>query len=97
MYKCFNCGKLLEELEDIRGKVGRQDVCPHCYADLHCCMNCRFHEPGYPNECRETSTAFVRERDKQNFCAAFEFKHAEEGDDNEEIDAKSKLNSLFKL
>jgi hypothetical protein len=60
-------------------------------------MNCRFHEPGCPNECRETSTAFVRERNTQNFCAAFEFKHAEEGDGGEEVDAKSKLNSLFKF
>ena len=71
MYKCHNCGKVLEEIEDIRAKVGRQDTCPHCYADLHCCMNCRFHDPGYSNECRETSSpssAGLYSNAAQKFC-----------------------------
>ncbi len=97
MYICHNCKHELPELEDIRGKVGRQDVCPHCYADLHCCLNCRFHDPSYTNECREDSRAFIRERDKANFCASFEFKNEDPDDGGEEIDAKTKLGSLFDL
>lgn len=95
MYVCHSCKKELPELDDIRGKVGRQDVCPHCYNDLHCCLNCKFHDPSYPNECREDSRAFIRERDKSNFCASFEFKQAEADDGTEEIDAKSQLLDLF--
>lgn len=97
-YICHNCKRSLDdELEDIRGKVGRQDVCPHCYADLHCCLNCRFHDEGYTNECREDSRSFIRERDKSNFCSAFEFAKDEGEDGSEEIDAKSQLSDLFKL
>jgi len=94
-YICHNCKRELPELEDIRGKVGRQDVCPHCYADLHCCLNCKFHAPSYPNECKEGSRAFIRERDKNNFCAAFGYKLSENEDGSEELDAKSKLGNLF--
>lgn len=97
MYICHNCKRELEELEDIRGKVGRQDVCPHCYADLHCCLNCRFHDPNYTNECRENARAFIRERDKSNFCSSFEFKKNEGDDGSDEIDAKSQLGNLFDL
>lgn len=97
MYICHNCKRELEELYDIRGKAGRQDVCPHCFSDMHCCMNCRFYDPSYTNECRETVSNFIRERDKSNFCAAFEFKDVEDTGDTGEIDAKSKLNDLFKL
>ncbi len=97
MYRCHNCKKILEELEDIRGKVGRGDVCPHCYADLRCCLNCRFHDPSYNNECRDDSRAFIRERDKANFCAGFEYKKDDGEDGSDEIDAKSQLNSLFNL
>lgn len=98
IYICHNCKRSLDEdLENIRGKVGRQDVCPHCYADLHCCMNCRFHDVNYTNECREDSRSFIRERDKSNFCSSFEFIKDEGEDGSEEIEAKTKLGGLFDL
>ena len=98
VYICHNCKKSLDdELEDIRGKVGRQDVCPFCYSDLHCCVNCRFHDENYTNECREDSRSFIRERDKANFCASFEFIKNEGEDGSEEIEAKTQLSDLFKF
>ena len=34
-------------------RVGRRDACLGCGADLHCCRNCRFHDPAAHNQCRE--------------------------------------------
>ena len=96
-YICHNCKKELEDLENIRGKVGFRDQCPHCYGDLHCCMNCKFHDPSYNNECRDDSRAFIRERDESNFCASFVFRRTGEEDPEEELDAKAGLNDLFDL
>ena len=76
--------------------TGRREECPSCLADLHCCLNCRFHDPGLYNECREPSTPFVRERDKANFCSHFTFKLSTEAADSDTVSAKARLEDLFK-
>jgi hypothetical protein len=40
---------------------------------LHCCHNCRFHDPKKHNECHIPNSEFVRDRFAANFCEEFEF------------------------
>jgi len=67
MRACFQCGQELAADQNVM----REDECPHCSADLHCCRNCRFHDPAVSNQCRETQADWVAEKDKANFCEFF--------------------------
>lgn len=91
-YRCWKCGHEV----DMSVKVQRRDSCPSCDADLHVCKNCRFWDPGYHNECRENISYFIRDREKANFCMAFQFKATSDADRAEADDARSKLEALFK-
>ncbi len=91
-YVCWSCNDDV----DMTTKVQRKDECISCGADLHVCKNCRFWDPGYHNECRENSAHYIRDREKSNFCMAFEFKSTTEEDAAEANDARSKLEDLFK-
>ena len=68
-YFCHHCGKSLT----LPDQVGRRETCPACDADLHCCLNCRFHEPTAYNECLEPRAERVLEKDRANFCDLFSF------------------------
>ncbi len=78
--------------------VGGRDECPHCHADLHCCLNCKFYDRPAPKQCREPAAELVREKGKANFCDYFVFREirarsaAEEGTDK----ARKALEDLFK-
>ncbi|MBF0164683.1 MAG: hypothetical protein HQL97_12005 [Magnetococcales bacterium] len=50
---------------------GRSDVCPSCSKDARVCLNCRFHDPGSYNECRETVAERVVDKERNNFCEDF--------------------------
>ena len=91
IYRCWSCNHEL----DMTVKVQRRDSCPACDADLHCCKNCRFWDPGYHNECRENTAHFIRDREKANFCMSFEFKSTTDADAAEANDARSRLEALF--
>ena len=90
-YKCYKCG---EELV-FEVKIQRLDTCPNCGAWLHCCYNCKYWNPNVHNECELQVTEFVRDRSAPNFCTYFEFRPIEEEDENEEAEAKKKLEQLF--
>lgn len=93
-FYCFKCRK--EVLMEV--KITRFDVCDFCGAELRCCYNCKFHDVSYPNECMEIGTGFIRERDKGNFCASFEYRKGKEhlGESKKKEDVLKELNSLFK-
>ncbi|MBF0341324.1 MAG: hypothetical protein HQL95_10245 [Magnetococcales bacterium] len=42
--------------------------------DTRVCLNCRFHDPGSYNECRETVAERIVDKDKANFCEEFKSK-----------------------
>ncbi len=67
MKVCHACRK---ELSPGR-EVGRKDECPHCHADLRCCLNCRFYDRSAPKQCREPIAELIREKDKANYCDHF--------------------------
>lgn len=64
---CHNCGREIKLI----GKAQRRDECPHCQADVHCCKNCRFFDPGKSNQCSEPQADYVKDKIKANFCDFF--------------------------
>lgn len=90
-YRCFKCGDPLHF--DV--KIGRRDMCPNCYAYLHCCRNCKFWDPSVHNECNENRAEFIRDREEGNFCLYFTFREVDDGGVNDEEKAKADLKRLF--
>jgi hypothetical protein len=97
-YFCWKCGNELDFVVKVGVKVGRQDTCIHCRADLHVCKNCELWDPNIHNECRETHAPFIRGREESNFCQHFYFVDLPEAPkkDTSSDDAKSKLEDMFK-
>jgi len=75
--------------------IGRQTQCPHCGADLHCCLNCSFYEPGSYNDCRESQAERVTQKSRSNFCDYFRFAKASKTGAESDSKIKDKLESLF--
>jgi len=69
MRTCYRCGA------EVAGDdpVLRDAECEHCAQDLHCCRNCRFHEPGASNQCSEPQAEWVVDKERANFCEYFAF------------------------
>lgn len=70
MALCFSCGAQLDFVD----KPGRAETCAACGADVHCCCNCAFYDPGSYNECRETQAERVLVKERSNFCDYFAFR-----------------------
>lgn len=91
--RCYKCSHSL----DINSgdKLGRQDECPKCYANLHCCKMCHFYDTTAYNECKEPMANRVLDKEKANFCDFFKVGSSSDGgsDKNSLLDA---ANSLFK-
>src|SRR3954466_12187933 len=95
-FYCWSCGN--EQIFDVKVgvKVGRQDSCPHCAADLHVCKNCHHWDPNINNQCREPEAYFIKDRERSNFCAHFNMKDSDGVRVDDSADkAKAKLNDLF--
>ena len=68
MPSCQFCGGPLNP----RKPVPRQEECPSCKRDVHCCRQCRHYDPALNNSCRETQADWVADKDRRNFCDYFE-------------------------
>ena len=64
---CWSCGNRLTA-----GDYQREGECPRCRKQTHVCRNCRFYEPGRPNDCQEPVAEPVNDKDRANFCDYFE-------------------------
>ena len=91
MPECHFCGNPIDPLT----KVNLRDSCSRCHRDLHCCKNCRFHDPSAHNQCRETQAEFVGDREKGNFCTFFVPGAAQKGLSREAAAARKRLDELF--
>jgi len=80
----------------IEGKVGRSDTCPHCGADLRCCMQCNFYEPNAYNGCREVMAERIVDKERANFCDYYLIKDPALGRVNRAQNARDALEALFK-
>lgn len=90
---CYKCSK---ELDLIAGTgVGRQEECPHCYANIHCCMMCQFYDKTAYNECKEPMANRILEKEKANFCDYFKVAGGN-GSGNNQKSLADAANALFK-
>jgi len=90
---CFFCGK---DVELVYRKVGRLDDCPHCGRDLHACLQCRFYDRSFHNQCIENQAAMVGDKERSNFCEFFEFGRDVGGEKAKIEENKKKLDELFR-
>lgn len=72
-HRCHKCRAPVE----LERKPGRRDECRACGAELHVCLNCALFDPSLSRGCRESQADDVREKDRANFCAWFEFRSTE--------------------
>ena len=94
MRKCHRCAT---EWDSIKRVPGVKEFCSKCSAYLHCCLNCRHHNPAYHNQCAIPNTDWVGDKAGANFCDEFEFATAG-APSKETRDAqtsRSALDSLF--
>ena len=82
MRKCHRCGA---EWDGIKRVPGVKEFCTSCSGYLHCCLNCRHHNPAYHNQCAIPNTVWVGDKAGANFCDEFEFRDME----TDSIDAKA--------
>jgi len=91
--KCYKCGYEIQTEK----KIFRQEVCPKCKSNVHCCLNCRFYDVLAYHKCREPQARWVKEKDSANFCTFFEPNDAQQNVSTAKSDqAKRKLEALFK-
>jgi hypothetical protein len=88
---CAFCGGELG-----KGPFGRRDECPKCGGDVHCCLNCRFHDPHAHNQCREPQAEPVTDRDRANFCDFFSAGAGGRPAEDPAAEARRRLDALFK-
>ena len=93
MGRCHSCGREVK----VQDTPGRQEICPHCRNDLHCCLNCNLYDEYAQNKCREPAAEGVSDRVKNNFCDFFSFKESTAGGRGrrEREEALAKLEALI--
>lgn len=94
MKRCHKCGA---EWRSEKRQPGVKEFCSACTAYLHCCKNCRFHDPNAHNQCRIPTTEWVGDRAGANFCDEFEFADRDEAtaEDQEHNRARATLERLL--
>ncbi|MDB9822788.1 hypothetical protein OAC89_03730 [Deltaproteobacteria bacterium] len=93
--KCIFCNKAVP----VKGKISRQDTCPHCNRDLRCCKQCNFYDLSAYNECKEVAAERIIDKERANFCDFFVPKGSAKaggGNYNRTREAKEALEALFK-
>ncbi|HSX03582.1 MAG TPA: hypothetical protein VLG76_02510 [Rhabdochlamydiaceae bacterium] len=89
---CWSCGT---ELPDPTwGKLSFRATCDRCNAALHCCKNCKYYQPGSPNDCRVPGTDWVRDRSATNLCE--EFGLMDKVSSSKSNNSKQRFDDLFK-
>jgi hypothetical protein len=94
MVFCYSCGKAIEGQD----RIGRQDICPHCRNDLHCCLNCRLFDAYAQNRCREPQADRSSDPEKNNFCEYFIMQEGTSSGSKfrQQQESRAKLEALFK-
>ena len=92
--ECIFCNKVIP----LKGKVGRQDICPQCHRDLRCCKQCKFYDQNAYNECKEVAAERIIDKERANFCDYFVVRGSKSkgGSHNRTREAKQALEALFK-
>ncbi len=89
---CVNCGA------PYTAPIYRNTLCSECGKELKTCRNCRHYSPGEANDCHETVSEPVLEKDRANFCDWFSpaaDAGAGEKNDSSKGDARQAFADLF--
>lgn len=92
--RCHACGQ--ERALAASERIGFRESCEGCDADLHVCLNCRFHDPSAYNECHEPNAERVADRDRANRCDYFVPGSGEGGTTSPGTSGGNPLDALFK-
>jgi hypothetical protein len=92
MKKCHKCGEPHTNLN----RVSFEKICPKCQAYLHCCFNCRLYDPNASNRCKSSTTEWVPDREKYNYCEEFDFVETKEEPKTSKEEVKTKFDKLFR-
>ena len=65
--RCSECSAVVQFIDELK----TTDTCKNCRADLHTCRNCKFFDPGAPNECLKKIEERVESKNTRNFCSYF--------------------------
>lgn len=90
---CYKCKQPLELVG--LDNISRSEECPHCYANVRCCMMCVFYDVSAYNECRETSADRHLDKEKANFCGHYKLDQSAKYE-SEKNNALATANALFK-
>ncbi len=88
---CHGCGARL----DLDGPIGRRTACPHCDADLHACINCRFYDESAPHECREPHADHYVDKIASNACDLYQLGDGASRRRGSSGEAMDRLRALF--
>ena len=72
--RCSNCGAVLQQGFDPKGK------CPKCAFDLHCCKQCAYFDTAARFECMKPVPERISPKDVKNNCTFYEFRTTIEKD-----------------
>ena len=88
---CWSCSQSIDA-----NHYHRLDRCPHCDRDTHACKNCEFHDRAFNNECRESQSDRVVDKEKSNFCDYFKPSGRNGGTAKDKDDLRAAAEALFK-
>jgi hypothetical protein len=92
MITCAFCNKEII----FEGRVTRNDTCPKCGRDLHCCLQCKFYDSGSYNECKEVLAERTVNKERANICEYFVLIGSKDYEFGRKAAAKKALEDLFK-
>jgi hypothetical protein len=94
MKRCAACGHEWT----LHGVTGFSATCDGCGADVHACVNCRYHRAGSYRRCDHPEAEPPRESDRGNTCEFFQWREADDrpgGDKLAGDEARKRFDSLF--
>lgn len=65
--RCVECSATVHFIDSLKFT----DTCQNCNADLYTCRNCKFFDPGAPNECMQPVPQRVEGKNVRNTCPLF--------------------------
>jgi hypothetical protein len=93
MAGCARCG---QTVPIVGNQVGRRDLCGHCGAELHACIQCRHYDLTVAKQCKEPFAEVPSDKDDANFCEFFQLGEGGHTDEDPLRAARDAADALFK-
>lgn len=92
MMSCHACGTSF----NVSVRVSFRAVCDSCGLELHACLNCRFHDEGVSNQCRESEAELVVDKERANRCEWFQPRGEAASEEEDGVASREKREALFR-